>query len=153
DLLLGCRLALAGGRRQLGRVVLTAVSTGLGVAVLLLAASVPAMWHARERAPGIMLASQGLGTPGPPGVEPLYTIYAGTEYRGEQIEGLYLRGSPRALVPPGIDRLPGPDEVFLSPALARLLGSEQGALLRPRFPQRVAGTIGRAGLASPGEYL
>jgi hypothetical protein len=154
DLLLGCRLALAGGRRQLGRMVLIAVSTGLGVAVLLLAASVPVMWNARLDRPAlVLLAAQPSGPADPPGVVPLHIAYAGTEYRGEQIDGFYLRGDAGALVPPGIDRLPGPGEVYLSPALARLLGSEQGALLRPRFPQRVAGTIGRVGLSSPGEYL
>jgi hypothetical protein len=39
----------------------------------------------------------------------------------------------------------------VSPALAKLLASRDGALLRARFPGRVIGTIGHAGLQGPSE--
>jgi hypothetical protein len=45
--------------------------------------------------------------------------------------------------------VPAPGEVVLSPALVRLLDSPGGALLRPRFSQRVIGEIGKAGLVGP----
>jgi hypothetical protein len=154
DLALGCRLALAGGRRSVGRIALTAVSTGVGVAVLLLAAAVPTMWQAREER-STAISYQGVSPEAahPAGVDPLYVISAGTRYHEKYIQGRYVKaGGPHAPVPPGLDRIPAPGEVYLSPALARLLASDAGALLRPRFGQRVAGTIGKAGLTSPGEY-
>jgi hypothetical protein len=52
-----------------------------------------------------------------------------------------------------VERLPGPGEAVLSPALAELLASPEGALLRPRFPQRVIGIIGPDGLGGPRELF
>ena len=163
DLALGARLALAGGRRATGRLLLTAISTGLGVAVLLLAAAIPGMWHTyQDRTYGLAYESSGslVGWPDqhpelpvPPGVDPLYMARGGTVYRGVYIDGAYLRAAgPRAPLPPGLDRIPAPDEVYVSPALARLLDSPEGALLRPRFPQRIAGLLGEAGLRGPHDY-
>lgn len=164
DLAIGLRIALAGGRRSAGRLALTAVSTGLGIAVLLLAAAVPEMWHAHEarfNAVAYRTSGSPLTVPTqkqaraslPPGVDPLYVAQNGTSYRGLYIDGLYLNsGGPHAPVPPGVDRVPAPGEVYLSPHLAKLLRSPEGALLRPRFPQRVVGTIGEAGLTSPRDY-
>ena len=42
--------------------------------------------------------------------------------------------------------------MVVSPALARLLASDEGALLRGRWGERVVGTIGADGLSGPGEY-
>jgi predicted lysophospholipase L1 biosynthesis ABC-type transport system permease subunit len=42
--------------------------------------------------------------------------------------------------------------MVVSPALAELLTSGEGALLRGRWGERVVGTIGAAGLSGPGEY-
>jgi hypothetical protein len=172
DLIFGARLALAGGHRSAGRLLLTALSTGLAVGVLLLAASAPAMWQASQKRearthpatsgyvavwpgerPQLSAEEAGyeLSDPAP---DPLYYIQSQVRYRDAYISGGYVQaGGPRPPVPPGIDRLPGPGEVYLSPALAGLLASEDGALLRPRFPQRVAGTIGEYGLTSPNDLI
>ena len=48
DLALGARFAVGGGREGWTRTVLTAVGVGLGVALLLLAAAVPAMMNTRD---------------------------------------------------------------------------------------------------------
>ncbi|HVT68950.1 MAG TPA: hypothetical protein VHF26_14460, partial [Trebonia sp.] len=48
DLAMGARFAAGGGREGWIRTALTAVGVGLGVAVLLLAAAVPAMMSARD---------------------------------------------------------------------------------------------------------
>ncbi|BCB77419.1 hypothetical protein ACFQ1L_20735 [Phytohabitans flavus] len=48
DLLMGARLAFAGGRDGWTRAVLTALGVGIGVAMLLLAAAVPGALDARQ---------------------------------------------------------------------------------------------------------
>ncbi|WP_308312649.1 FtsX-like permease family protein [Streptomyces sp. ISL-11] len=50
-------------------------------------------------------------------------------------------------------RVPGPGEMVLSPALEKLLGSDEGKLLRERFPFRPVGTIGDSGLVGPDELF
>ncbi len=138
-LLLGARLALAGGRTRL---VLTAVGVGLGVALLLVAASIPTMLGARrDRNAARADLAQPAGS--------LLVADADTEFRRDEIRGRLLKGAGPA--PPGVARLPRPGELVVSPALAKLLASSDGALLRARFPGRVIGTIGHAGLQGPSE--
>jgi len=60
DLLLGVRLAVGGGRRGWARLLLTTLGIGVGVAVLLLAASVPpalSAQQARQQAAGYSLTA------------------------------------------------------------------------------------------------
>ncbi len=52
-------------------------------------------------------------------------------------------------VPPGIPRDPGPGQYYASPALAALLRSTPADQLAGRYPGRLAGVIGDAGLPSP----
>lgn len=58
---------------------------------------------------------------------------------------------PDAPVPPGLDRLPGPGEVALSPGLADLV--EREPLVARRFPQRHVATIGDEGLVEPRQLV
>ena len=46
-----------------------------------------------------------------------------------------------------------PGEVFVSPALGRLLDSRTGRVYRLRFPGRIAGTLGRPVLHDPNELV
>ncbi len=48
ELILGMRMALAGGRSGMVRAALAALGVGLGVAYLLLAASIPSMMQAHN---------------------------------------------------------------------------------------------------------
>ncbi|HUQ57453.1 ABC transporter permease [Lentzea sp.] len=147
DLALGVRLAVGGSRKSWARLALQGVGIGLGVALLLFAASLPHVMDARDdRQDARRSVAQGTGP------APLLAIEHGHAFRSEFIRGLYLKArSPEAPVPPGIDRVPGDGEIFVSPALAKLLAAPGGELLRPRFPQRVVGTIGQAGLENPNE--
>ncbi|WP_406862881.1 FtsX-like permease family protein [Streptomyces sp. HUAS MG47] len=152
DLALGARFAVTGGRGALLRTALTALGVGLGVALLLLAASIPHMSFQRElreaqRAPA---ASEQLETS--PGPDTFLHVGHSTTFRGEGITGLVLRPEgPDAPLPPGASRIPGPGEMLVSPALRELLDSPAGALLRDRFPYKVVGTVGDAGLIGPAE--
>ncbi|GLZ36257.1 membrane protein [Lentzea sp. NBRC 105346] len=150
DLLLGVRLAVGGGRNSWIRLVLTGLGIGLGVAVLLVAASFPTALNARDhRADQLRVMDDG---PAIAGVDPLYRVQAIVDFRDKNIWGSYLDAAgPNAPVPPGADRIPGDGEILVSPALGRLLASPEGELLRPRFPERIVGEIGRAGLEGPYE--
>nr|WP_237536784.1 FtsX-like permease family protein [Streptomyces sp. SID5785] len=53
--------------------------------------------------------------------------------------------------PPGLDRLPRPGELFVSPSLAKTLAAQPG--LKQRLPGRQAGVIGREGVADPDELF
>lgn len=152
DFWLGIRLAVGGGRitrTAAIRLVLTAVGIGLATAILLAAAS---MGHARA-------ASQGREQAQAPvhhtvaGVDPLYTTVWATQVDdGTSIRGRFVYASgPDAPVPPGLDRLPEPGQMIVSPALHRLLDSPDGRYLRARFPYRVVGEIAKPGLAQPDE--
>jgi hypothetical protein len=145
-LALGARLALCGGRTRL---VLTAAGVGVGVALLLVAASVPNMLGARRDR-----AAARDDAPLTRSAGPLQVAMADTEFRTASIRGRLLHGEPGAPLPPGVARLPRAGELVVSPALARLLASPDAALLRPRMgdpPPRVIGTIGDAGLTGPAE--
>ncbi|HYS40354.1 MAG TPA: ABC transporter permease, partial [Pseudonocardiaceae bacterium] len=146
DLVLGIRLAVGGGRTSLARLVLGTIGIGLATTVLLVSASIGhivAAEHDRERAAEPAIASIA-------GVAPLDYYGGETEYQGRYLNGGYLRTTgANSPVPPGVERLPGPNEIVLSPAMAQLLSSPAGALLRPRFPQHVIGLIGPAGLSGP----
>jgi hypothetical protein len=146
DLALGVRLAVGGSRKSWVRLALQGLGIGMSVAVLILAASIPAAIGARDlredaRQPNVRERS---------GPAPMLVENGSLPFRTDHIGGQFVRVlEPGAPTPPGVDRLPGNGEIVVSPALAALLASEKGELLRPRFPQKVVGTIGPAGLVGP----
>ncbi|MEU7024757.1 FtsX-like permease family protein [Streptomyces sp. NPDC046203] len=151
DLALGLRFAFTGGRRGGLRTALTAVGVGLGVALLLVAASLPNMLFQREvressRQPD---AGHEVAKPGP---DTFLYLHADTVFRGDTVTGLLLRPEgPKAAVPPGADKIPAPGTMLASPALRELLASPEGALLKKRLPYEVTGTLGAEGLIGPAE--
>ncbi|MEU4740339.1 FtsX-like permease family protein [Actinosynnema sp. NPDC023658] len=148
DLALGVRLALGGGRTSWVRLALTGAGIGIGVAVLLSGASATSVLSERAA----RQAAAGPVTGESPSGDVLYASLWTTEYHGRSISGRFVHGSgPNAPVPPGTSRVPGDGEVLVSPAMAELLASPEGELLRERFPQEVVGTIGQAGLNAPND--
>ncbi|MEV6163319.1 FtsX-like permease family protein [Streptomyces sp. NPDC052052] len=157
DLGLGIRFAVAGGREGWIRTLLTAVGVGLGVALLLTAASVPHLLDqrsAREQARTETKISESPDASAEKSDTSVLRIDAETEYRGRVIGGYLMRadGSHPA-VPPGVAHFPGAGEMVVSPALKELLGSSEGSLLRERLPYRITGTVADEGLISPNELL
>ncbi|MEU8005639.1 ABC transporter permease [Catellatospora sp. NPDC049111] len=151
ELLLGARMALAGGRSGLARAALTAVGVGLGVAMLLTAVSIPHMMQARGDR-GASRADQNYGMQVERTDRSTLVGTAETEYRDTPVRGRLVQpeGS-RPVVPPGLTALPRPGEMIVSPALARLLVTPEGALLRERLHYPVTGFIADEGLQGPGE--
>jgi hypothetical protein len=153
DLMLGVRLAVSGGRAGWGRLALTAIGVGLGVTVLLAATSVSPMLQAREDR-GYARAVPIEDTAAVPGIDPVYAAQRESQFDDRDLTGVIVQKTgPNAPLPPGVDRLPDAGEVLLSPALSDLLNSPAGELLRPRFPDRVVGTVGVSGLTGPHELF
>ncbi|MEN8651180.1 FtsX-like permease family protein [Streptomyces sp. 21So2-11] len=154
DLGLGIRFAVSGGREGWVRTILTAVGVGLGVGLLLAAASVPSLNETRlERTNARIPTSSEMDRPKASDTTVLWG-FAGTEFRNSAIDGRLLRADGANPVhPPGIKSVPAPGEMYVSPALKDLLGSADGKLLRERLDERIVGTIADPGLASPSELL
>ncbi|WP_370942503.1 FtsX-like permease family protein [Amycolatopsis sp. cg5] len=149
DLALGIRLAVGGGRTSgtgVARLLLGTIGIAMAVTVLFFAASAD---HAISEREARTRASAAVNTP-LDGVAPLTMHDGNTSFRERRIAVRYVHPSgPTSPVPPGLDRIPAPGEQVLSPALADLLRSGDGALLRPRFTGQGTATIGMAGLANP----
>ncbi|KOT91212.1 integral membrane protein [Streptomyces sp. NRRL F-5755] len=148
---MGVRFAVGGGRDGWVRTALTALGVGLGVAVLLVATAVPhavATAVARDNARSDRLIEDSR-----PSAHSLLVAETDTAYRQQPVRGRLVQpDGGRPALPPGVTRLPGVGEMAVSPALADLLASPDGALLCDRFQgTRVVGRIGDEGLAGPGE--
>lgn len=157
DLALGIRFAAAGGREGWIRTLLTAVGVGLGVALLLAAASAPHLLEERAARSQARTESKVSDSPDEAVAKSDTTVVrvtAPTEYRGRVVEGFLMRpDGARPVLPPGVERFPGAGDMVVSPALKELLGSPEGDLLRDRLPYRITGTVADPGLVSPGELL
>ncbi|MFF4717445.1 ABC transporter permease [Streptomyces eurythermus] len=147
DLGMGVRFAVTGGREGWVRMVLTAVGVGLGVALLLLTTALPNVLsarHQREQARTDLTYSAAVP---PKGENTVLVGMADTRWHDKDVRGRFLEPEgPRAPLPPGVDRFPAPGEMVVSPALKKLLGSDEGRLLRERLGDRITGTIGEPGL-------
>jgi len=151
NLLLGIRMAFAGGREAAARMALMAIGVAVGVVLILLSLTgLPIMqthidrlaWHRTDEASPATAP------------DPALWIAVTDRYAGHDVIRVHVAAlGPRPPVPPGIDRLPGPGEVFVSPALEELMRSVPDDQLRNRFPGRIAGTIGPEGLIMPEELV
>ncbi|MEU7701844.1 FtsX-like permease family protein [Streptomyces sp. NPDC039028] len=151
DLALGARFSVAGGRSGLLRTLLTATGVGFGVALLLLASSLPNMLFQREVRESVR-AVDGSGSVDAPRPDSFLHLGRTTVYRDDVVSGLLLRPEgDRPAVPPGAAAFPARGEMLVSPALRELLDSPEGALLKERLPYRIGGTIGPEGLIGPAE--
>ncbi|MEU4444261.1 FtsX-like permease family protein [Actinosynnema sp. NPDC050801] len=142
DLVLGIRLAVGGSRTSWARLALTAAGVGLGVTVLLLAASIgPAREAKSQRVQAASLDSATANAT-------LKARHVSVSWQGRRITGVELAATtPDAPAPPGVGRIPGPGELVVSPELFDLMRTEDS--VRARFPERVIGVIADAGLPRP----
>ncbi|MFI6587191.1 FtsX-like permease family protein [Embleya sp. NPDC050493] len=145
---MGVGFAVTGGREGWTRTLLTAIGVGLGVALLLLTTAIPGALGARDDRGRERDELSGRARQAAPNT--LLVGMADTTFKGDEIRGRVLRPEgPRAPIPPGLSRLPAPGEMMVSPALADLLASKRGALLKERLPYRTAGRIADRGLIGP----
>ncbi|MGI5184328.1 hypothetical protein ACQEVZ_49550 [Dactylosporangium sp. CA-152071] len=144
---LGIRLTFAGGRRAWARMALMASGTAIGAVLLLGALAVPGVIEAqdhRETARDIVVG------PGDKDGGTRFTMIQDSIGGRELVRfAVAAIGSRDPQVPPGLAKVPLPDQAVVSPALAELIRTDPRA--RARFPQRIVGTIGPAGLVAPDE--
>lgn len=150
DLALGIRLSVGGGRSGWVRLALIAVGVGLGVTMLLIAASIPTVLDARDARDGArsVNADQELSLGSPSAL----VQEVRSAYREDPVVGLMVQPEhDDAPLPPGVTEQLAPGDLVVSPALAALLASDDGAALQGRWGDRVVGTIGDEGLTGPEE--
>jgi hypothetical protein len=148
---LGLRLAVAGGRESLLRLAVTAFGVAVGVVLLLLCLTGQSAEQGRAERSGWQSADQDTPATAP---DPALFLTVTDYHEGTaMIRGYVAALGPRPPVPPGLERLPGPGEVAVSPALRRLLGSTPDDELDDRYPGRVVATIGDEGLAHPDQLV
>jgi hypothetical protein len=154
---LGLRLALAGGREAVLRLVFTAIGVWVGLTLLLLAlAGVAATNERAERSAWLDAGPPTRSWPAPRAQSADGALFlAVTDYHdGTRMTRAYVAAlGVDPPVPPGLDRLPGPGEVAVSPAMKRLLDATPDDQLDERFPGTVTMTIGPAGLAHENQLV
>ncbi|MEV0845084.1 FtsX-like permease family protein [Streptomyces sp. NPDC049954] len=147
---LGLRLVLRGNRATRVRFLLMTAGCALGVACLAAVLTIPALLAAhdgREAARGTVPGKEGKA-----GRSSAILALKRTDPYGSHLFTRVFVARPEqgnGPVPPGMDRLPGPGEVLVSPELRDLLREHPG--LKPSLPGKVTGTIGAAGLTGPRE--
>ncbi len=149
---LALRLIISGGREAITRLVILTIAVGLGVGLLLTAVAATnaaVTWNNRHAwfwtgtsavAPRTAVA----------GTAPLWWHPVGDFFDGQQIDRFDVAATGASSpVPPGLPRDPAPGTYYASPALAALIHDTPASQLADRYPGRLAGTIGDAGLPSP----
>ena len=151
---LGFRLTLGSGREAALRVLIVAAAVALGVGLLLVAlAGVNGLNAQTERGAWLDTSAQSPSTSGNP-TSPLWWLSYVDQFRSQAIDRVDVAPTgAHAPVPPGIPRLPGPGEYYVSPALSRLLTSVPADELHDRYPGRQVGIIGADALPSPNSLI
>jgi len=150
---LGLRLTFGSGREAALRVLVTAAAVALGVGLLLVTlAGVNGLHAQTDRGAWLDTAAQASVPSSTP--NQLWWLSGTDQFAGQVIDQVDVAATgPKAPVPPGLSRPPGPGEYFASPALTTLLRSEPANELRDRYPARQIGTIGAAALPSPNSLV
>ncbi|WP_200886759.1 ABC transporter permease [Phaeacidiphilus oryzae] len=152
------RLAVTGGRVAVARLVMIAAAVAIGTGMLLSTfAGMHAVDSSNQRRTWLdsgaaARAHQDSGRTGP--ADPLWWWAHDDYYDGKSLTEVDVAATGASSpVPPGLRRVPGPGEYYASPALARLIRDTPADQLGDRFPGRLAGTLGEAGLPSPDSLI
>ncbi|MEU1745419.1 FtsX-like permease family protein [Micromonospora arida] len=146
----GLRLALAGGREALTRLIVIAVAVAIGSGLLLTTlAGVNAVNAQLTRYASVYPNASTGGD-----ADPLWWSTREDYFHGKQIILIDVAATgPDAPTPTGVPSTPGPGEYYASPALRKLLAAHPADQLADRYPGRDIGTVGPAGLTSPDTML
>jgi hypothetical protein len=142
------RLVRGGGVAGVIRLALMLIGVAVGVAATMLVAALPVVLDARK-------ATAEARTPRAAATELAVRFHFAESVQvwdGRRLGRVLVADvGPSTPLPPGVDRLPGPGEAVVSPALAARLGSDTN--LRDLIPGRLIGTIGPPGLLGPDELF
>ncbi|RZT78690.1 FtsX-like permease family protein [Micromonospora violae] len=146
----GLRLAVAGGREALTRLIVIAAAVAVGSGLLLTTlAGVNAVNAQLTRYASLYPQASTAGH-----TDPLWWSTRDDYFRGEQIIRIDVAATgATSPTPVGIPSTPGPGEYYASPAFRDLLAAHPADQLRDRYPGRDLGTVGPAGLTSPDTLL
>lgn len=150
---LGLRLGLFGRPAAVASSALLATALAAGTAILLFSLGLVQAINERADRDAWTDFSQSLsyGTSSDPVQAATYVNIDRDHYRSEAITLVSLAGSgDRAPLPPGLNRLPNPGEVFVSPALRDLMA--KSTILSSRYGSDV-GLIGVPGLSGPDSLM
>ncbi|OII66208.1 ABC transporter permease [Streptomyces sp. CC77] len=152
DFLLGLRLLLGAGRSNRIRFLLMAAGSSVGVCCLALVLTIPSILDAHDG----RAAAREPRTASARSAEATLIVQRSDPYGSRPFTRVFVapgQGDPRGrdTAPPGIDRLPGPGELFVSPRVHDLLRDEPD--VKALLPGNEAGVIRPAGLAHPDELL
>lgn len=148
----GLRLTVNGGKEALARLLITAAAVALGVGLLLTTlAAINATNAQNSRYAWLNTTSTGgASATGASAADPLWWQLRAEKFHGRLIGRLNVAATgPNSPVPPGIPHLPEPGQFYVSPALAKLLGSTPADQLGDRYPGQQIGTIGNVALPAP----
>ncbi|MFI6255628.1 FtsX-like permease family protein [Micromonospora zamorensis] len=146
----GLRLAVAGGREALTRLLVIAAAVAIGSGLLLTTlAGVNAVNAQLTRYASVYPNASTGGD-----ADPLWWSTREDYFHGKQIIRIDVAPTgPDAPTPTGVPSTPGPGEYYASPALRKLLAAHPADQLADRYPGRDIGTVGPAGLTSPDTLL
>ncbi|WP_433650653.1 FtsX-like permease family protein [Micromonospora zamorensis] len=146
----GLRLAVAGGREALTRLIVIAAAVAIGSGLLLTTlAGVNAVNAQLTRYASVYPNASTGGD-----ADSLWWSTREDYFHGKQIIRIDVAPTgPDAPTPTGVPSTPGPGEYYASPALRKLLAAHPADQLADRYPGRDIGTVGPAGLTSPDTML
>ena len=145
---LAARLIRGGGRAGVARLLFLILGVAMAVTASLIALAVPRGLdadHARADARAVMVSPPG--TPGSFRFRVVEDSYRGRPWT----RVLIARGTSPVQLPPGVDQLPFPGQVFTSPTIAAAAKTDAG--LRQRLSAPVSGLIGDSGLEGPDDQF
>ncbi|WP_410817738.1 FtsX-like permease family protein [Micromonospora sp. 050-3] len=145
----GLRLAVAGGREALTRLIVIAAAVAIGSGLLLTTLAGVNAVNSQLTRYASMYPSASAGD-----ADPLWWSNRQDFFHGEQIIRLDVAATgSTAPTPVGIPTTPGPGEYYASPAFRELLAAHPADQLADRYPGRDLGTVGPAALTSPDALL
>lgn len=145
----GLRLAVAGGREALTRLLVIASAVAIGSGLLLTTLAGVNAVNAQLTRYASMYPTASAGD-----ADPLWWSNRQDYFHGEQIIRIDVAATgSTAPVPVGVPSIPGPGEFYASPALRELLAAHPADQLGDRYPGRDLGTVGAAALTSPDTLL
>ncbi|MEU7974435.1 FtsX-like permease family protein [Micromonospora sp. NPDC049089] len=145
----GLRLAVAGGREALTRLVVIAAAVAIGSGLLLTTLAGVNAVNSQLTRYASMYPSASAGD-----ADPLWWSNRQDYFHGKQIIRIDVAATgSTAPTPVGIPTTPGPGEYYASPAFRELLAAHPADQLGDRYPGRDLGTVGPAALTSPDTLL
>ncbi|MCP3799078.1 FtsX-like permease family protein [Allokutzneria sp. A3M-2-11 16] len=140
--------------RSRASALFTMLGVAVGVALVVWLAATPgAIQNRADRESWRSQYSSGSSQENPAD-RPLLVVTNYDDVAGQRVHRFDVAAlKPGIAVAPGIPRVPGPGEVFLSPALAELAAGKPAAQLADRFPGKVVGSIGDEALSFPDELV